>query len=79
MGVLSSPKFLRPKTQFFYGQDNITMKEVMITLLVCVVIYEIFEHVILPLVLDNTISQAQISLWSVRHDRKNMCGQAVGR
>lgn len=25
------------------------MKEVMITLLVCVVIYEIFEHVILPL------------------------------
>ena len=34
------------------------MKEVMITLLVCVVIYEIFEHVILPL------------FWTMRYRRR---------
>ena len=39
------------------------MKEVMITLLVCVVIYEIFEHIILPL------------FWTIRyHKRKSAYG-----
>lgn len=39
------------------------MKEVMITLLVCVVIYEIIEHVILPL------------FWTIRyHKRKSAYG-----
>jgi membrane-bound ClpP family serine protease len=34
------------------------MKEVMITLLVCVVIYEIFEHIILPL------------FWTIRYRKR---------
>jgi membrane protein implicated in regulation of membrane protease activity len=34
------------------------MKEVMITLLVCVVIYEIFEHVVLPL------------FWTIRYRKR---------
>lgn len=34
------------------------MKEIMITLLVCVVIYEIFEHIILPL------------FWTVRYRKR---------
>ncbi len=39
------------------------MKEAMITLLVCVVIYEIFEHIILPL------------FWTIRyHKRKSAYG-----
>jgi membrane protein implicated in regulation of membrane protease activity len=42
----------------FYGQDNITMKEVMVTLLVCVIIYEIFEHLILPL------------FWAIRYGKR---------
>ena len=40
------------------------MKEVMITLLVCVVIYEIFEHIILPL------------FWTIRYLKRN---SAYGR
>ena len=39
------------------------MKEIIITLLVCVVVFEIFEHVILPL------------FWAIRYGkRKSACG-----